>query len=144
MPDVALDVVERLRAICLGLPEAYEETAWTGVRWRVRTKTFAHVLVIDDGKPGPYARFVSTDGPVTVVTFRAPGEELEAFRQSPQPFFVARWGRDVVGLELHGDTDWDELGELLTDSFRVMAPQGLAARANLPTVQASTFDPTNG
>jgi hypothetical protein len=66
------------------------------------------------------------------VTFRAPGEELEAFRQAGAPWFVARWGRDVVGLELRDDTDWDELAELLTDSFCVLAPQKLVARVERP------------
>jgi hypothetical protein len=131
--DVALDVVDRLRAICLALPGAYEEIAWTGVRWRVRGRTFAHALVIDDGRPEAYARFVSDEGPVTVVTFRAPGEELEALRQAGPPVFVARWGRDVVGLELRDDTDWDELGELLTDSFCVLAPRKLVAQVARPT-----------
>ena len=132
MADVSLDVVERLRAICLALPETYEETAWTGVRWCVRNKTFGHVLTIDDGKPDAYARFIATEGPVTVLTFRAPGDEIEAFRQAGPPFFVARWGRDVVGLELRDDTDWDEVAELMTDSFCVMAPQKLVGRLELP------------
>lgn len=39
------DVVARLASIASALPDAYEEDAWTGVRWRVRNKTFAHVLV---------------------------------------------------------------------------------------------------
>ncbi|AXT86187.1 hypothetical protein C6I20_14035 [Aeromicrobium sp. A1-2] len=132
MADVSREIVERLRAICLALPEAHEQTAWTGVRWRVRTRTFAHVLLIDDGRPDAYARFVADHGPVTVVTFRAPGDELEAHRQAGPPYFVARWGRDVVGLELREDTDWDELAELLTDSFCVMAPRKLVDRVERP------------
>jgi hypothetical protein len=44
-------VLSRLRSVCLGLPEAHEETAWVGVRWRIRTNTFAHVLVINAGWP---------------------------------------------------------------------------------------------
>ena len=36
-------------SLCLALPEAYEEEAWVGTRWRIRTKTFAHVLMIDRG-----------------------------------------------------------------------------------------------
>ena len=131
MADVSLDVVERLRAICLALPETYEETAWTGVRWCVRKRTFAHVLTIDEGKPDAYARFVGA-GPVTVVTFRAPADELAAFVQAAPPYFVARWGTDVVGLQLRDDTDWDEVAELMTDSFCVMAPQKLIDRVTMP------------
>ena len=39
----------RLREICGALPDAREEKAWAGVRWRVRNKTFAHVLGIEFG-----------------------------------------------------------------------------------------------
>ncbi len=42
--DVAPAILDRLRARCLALPEAYEEQAWVGTRWRVRGRTFAHVL----------------------------------------------------------------------------------------------------
>ena len=133
MADVSLDVVERLRAICLALPETYEETAWAGLRWCVRKRTFAHALVIDDGRPEAYARFIADEAPVTVVTFQAPGDELEAIRQAGPPYFFAGWGRDVVGLELRDDTDWDGLTELLTDSFCVLAPQKLVARVRRPS-----------
>jgi hypothetical protein len=44
------------------------------------------------------------------------------------PYFYGGWGRDVVGLLLDDDTDWDEVEELLTDSYRVMAPKTLAAQ----------------
>ena len=42
-------VVAAVRAVCRALPETREEEAWVGTRWRVRTKTFAHVLTIDAG-----------------------------------------------------------------------------------------------
>jgi hypothetical protein len=43
------EVVARLAAIATTLPDAHEEDAWTGVRWRVRAKTFAHVMVAQEG-----------------------------------------------------------------------------------------------
>ena len=49
--DVAPEIVARLRSMCLALPEAYEEQAWVGTRWRIRKRTFAHVLTIDAGWP---------------------------------------------------------------------------------------------
>lgn len=42
-------LVEKLRTICLDLPEVVEEAAWTGTRWCVRKKNFAHVVLNDDG-----------------------------------------------------------------------------------------------
>ena len=43
------EVVARVGATALALPAAYEEDAWTGVRWRIRGRTFAHVLVAQEG-----------------------------------------------------------------------------------------------
>jgi hypothetical protein len=42
---VPLPVLARLRLVCLELPEAVEETAWEGIRWCVRGRNFAHVLM---------------------------------------------------------------------------------------------------
>jgi hypothetical protein len=130
--DVEADVLERVRAICLALPDAYEEQAWTGRRWLVRRKTFAHVLAVDDGKPQAHARAVGDAGPVTIVTFRSTGAELEALSHAGHPFFHAGWGRDVVGMVLDDATDWKEVAELLTESYCVLAPQTLAAQAPRP------------
>ena len=33
--EVPLAIVTELRSVCLGLPEAYEEPAWVGTRWRI-------------------------------------------------------------------------------------------------------------
>jgi hypothetical protein len=38
----------------------------------------------------------------------------------------------VVGVLLADDTDWDELGELLTDSYCLPAPAALASQASRP------------
>src|SRR2546423_15623334 len=84
----------------MSFPDAYEEAAWVGVRWRVRSRTFAHVLSIIDGKPQAHARAVGSDGPLTVITLRAPEDEVVAFREMGPPFFFGGWGRDVVGMRL--------------------------------------------
>lgn len=54
--DVPDSILAELRRICLGLPDAYEEAAWVGVRWCVAKHTFAHVLVIDSRWPPAYPR----------------------------------------------------------------------------------------
>jgi hypothetical protein len=121
------EVVERVRATCLALPEAYEEEAWVGTRWRVKGKTFAHVVPIAGGWPGAYARAAGTDGPVTVLMFRSSGSELDALRLGGPPFFAPVWRADEVGLVVGADVDWVEVAELLTDSYVVQAPKRLAA-----------------
>ena len=120
--DVPDDIVERLRKICGELPDAYEERAWVGERWRVRKKTFAHVLAVDDE---------SMDRSV-VLTFRSEGDELEVLRNAGPPFFVLGWSSSVLGMTLDDQTDWDEVRELVTDSFCLMAPKKLAALIDRP------------
>jgi hypothetical protein len=129
---VSRDVVAAIGAVCLALPEAYEEDAWVGTRWRVRDKTFAHVLPIDDGWPPAYSRAAATTGPAVVLMFRSTGAELAALRGGGPPFFAPPWRADEVGLVLTDDVDWDEIGELLTESYCAQAPAKLAARVARP------------
>lgn len=123
--DVAPEIVARLRSVCLGLPDAYEELAWVGTRWRIRGRTFAHVLTIAAGWPPAYARAAGSKGPITVVTFRSSGPELDALGNSGHPFFRPRWLPDIVGMVLDDGAEWDEVAELLVESYRVLAPRRL-------------------
>ena len=132
-PDVPPEILARLRSMCLALPEAYEEQAWVGTRWRIRKRTFAHVLTIDAGWPPAYARAAATDGPCTVLTFRSTAPEIAAFRDLGHPFFVPGWGRDDVGIVFGTGTDWREVAELLTESYCVHAPKRLVALIERPT-----------
>jgi hypothetical protein len=130
--DVAAEVLERLRAICGRLPEAYEETAWVGTRWRIRRRTFAHVLVVASGWPPAYARAARSDGPVTVLMFRSSGPELDQLRHTGAPFFAPPWRADEVGLVLGDDVDWEEVGQLVTESYCALAPRRLRAQVDRP------------
>ena len=121
--DVPEDVEIRLREVCLELPDAYEESAWAGTRWMVRKRTFAHVLGVE----------LDQTEPLVVLSFRSAGEELEVLRHAGHPFFVLGWGRDAMGMVLDGDTDWDEVRELVTESFCVLAPKKLVALVDRPT-----------
>jgi hypothetical protein len=129
--DVAPAVVSRLRAICLELPEAYEEQAWVGTRWMIRKRNFAHVLVVAGGWPPAYARAVGSEGPVTVLTFRS-SARLAAPRFSRPPFFKPVWWPDIAGVVIDGQTDWDEITERVTESYCLLAPKKLAALVDRP------------
>ncbi len=132
--DVPAEILDRLRPVCLGLPETYEEPAWVGIRWRVRKRTFAHVLTVEPDHHAVYARAAATDEPVCVLTFRSPGEEIAGLVTGGHPFFKASWGADVVGLVLgDGDgVDWAEVAEMLTESYCVLAPKKLASQVARP------------
>jgi len=131
--DVASEIVEQLRSVCLAFPEAYEESAWVGTRWRVRKKTFANVLTIDAGLPPGYARAAGTEGPVSVLTFESSGPELAALSEAGHPFFKPQWRPTVVGMVLAASVDWDEVAELLTESYCLLAPKKLVDLVERPT-----------
>jgi hypothetical protein len=122
------EVVARVASTALALPEAYEEDAWTGVRWRVRSKTFAHVLVAQEGYTSAYRDLTGVTVPTTVLTFRSSGDELLALVHAGPPFYRPPWSPTVVGMVLDDDTDWDEVDELVTESYRFCAPQKLRLR----------------
>ncbi len=125
MPDfVDVDpvVLGRLSERCLALPEAWDEPAWTGHRFLVRKKNFAHVFALSE-----------EDGTVkTIVAVRAPDEEREALLATGHPFFLLGWGRNAVGMVLEDHTDWDEVREIVTESYCVLAPKKLVALVERP------------
>jgi hypothetical protein len=123
--DLPPELLDPVRAACMALPEAYEEPAWIGARWMVRRRTFAHLVPVEPDRSPVFVRAVGTDEPVTVLTFRSAGPELEVLRAMGPPFFPVPWGPDVVGLVLDGTADWAEVGELVTESYRLRAPKGL-------------------
>jgi hypothetical protein len=107
-------MVRRIGRVLNVLPECREDVAWVGVHWRVRNATVAHVFGGEDQ--------------LFRVVFRAEPDEVMALQHLGAPYFRAGWGRNVVGMLLDDGTDWDELAELLTDSYCVQAPRELAAR----------------
>ena len=115
--EVPATIVRSVRAACRHLPEAYEEAAFVGVRWRIRTRTLVHVVTIE-----------REDGPVTMMTFHAAGEERDALFAMGHPFSPG-WGPGLVAMVLSEDgaTDWNEVKELLTDSYCLLAPKKLVA-----------------
>jgi hypothetical protein len=130
--DVPGSVLAELRAVCGSLPEADEEPAWVGIRWRIRTRTFAHVLVVASGWPPAYARAAGTDGPTTLLMFRSAGPELDVLRGVGAPFFAPVWRADEVGMVLGPDVDWGEVAELVTESYCILAPARLSRLVDRP------------
>jgi hypothetical protein len=117
-PLVPEQWVRRVDAVLGALPRCEQEPAWTGTRWRVGGSTVAHVFGGED------QRFR--------ITFRAEPDEVMAFRHLGDPYFDVGWSGNAVGMLLDDDTDWEELAELLTDSYCIQAPQHLAAQVDRP------------
>lgn len=120
------EVVARVRVACAHLPEIHEQKAWAGTRWMVRQRNFAQVLGVDrDGEH------------LVVLTFRSQGPELEVLQRTGHPFFRLGWGREVMGMILDDDTDWEEVAELVTESYCMLAPKKLVARVDRPDIEDS-------
>jgi hypothetical protein len=129
--EIPNEILGKLRALCLKLPEAYEESAWVGIRWIVGQKNFAHVLGIDSGWPPAYAKAAGTNGPAFVMTFQSRGRDSEPPEFGYYPFFRPVWFPNIVGMIIDDETDWSEVSELLKISFTVMAQKRLAALVSL-------------
>ena len=110
-------IVARVRAACAHLPEAYEEQPFGGFRWRIRGSTLAALTTRED-----------ENGLLTYVTFHA-AEELDHLVGSGHPFYPG-WGGGLVAMVLTDDdsTDWEDVRELLTESYCLLAPKKLIAR----------------
>ena len=122
-PDPA--VVRRLGAIALALPEVNEQDAWTGVRWRIRSRTVAHVMVAQPGYESAYRDITGDNRVTTVLTFHATGDDLLALTHQGHPFYKPSWSPTIVGLALTDEADWSEVAELIIDSYRHCAPRTL-------------------
>jgi len=120
-PLVPEEMVLRIGEILTALPECEEENAWVGTRWRVGSATVAHVFGGEDQ--------------LFRITFRGEPDEVIAFEHLGAPYFRASWGGNVIGLLLDDDTDWEELAELLTDSYSLHAPDRLASLVDRPAGQ---------
>jgi hypothetical protein len=112
--------ITRLRKLCLRLPEAHEVEAWGEPTFRVRNKMFAMHAAANNhhggGRPAAWMK-------------AGPGTQGLMVRASPDRFFVPPYvgPSGWVGVWLDGEVDWEELAELLRDSWRLVAPKRLVA-----------------
>jgi hypothetical protein len=107
-PDHPL--VERVRTICLGFPDAVESRSWGRPTFKVN-RIFAFV-----GS--------SMDRPHSVA-FKPDPEERRAYLQDERFFVPPYWGPfGWLAMDIEADSadnDWAELAELLETSYRQLA-----------------------
>ncbi len=115
--EVPEDIVERVRTLCLALPEVTVRVDGWALSFDIRRRSFC-LLVAREGPTGK---------PVPLLVLRANPDERGALLSIGRPFFASRAGRDRIGVLLTDDTDWEEIRELVTESYRVLAPKKLTA-----------------
>jgi predicted DNA-binding protein (MmcQ/YjbR family) len=116
-----MSLIERVRALCLALPEAFEVEAWEHPTFRVgsgRGRMF--LIAAEDGSQ---------------IRLKADPVEREALLVEGERFFVPAYvgSKGWVGIDLrHPDTDWEEVAELIATSYCLIAPKRLAERVTAP------------
>ncbi len=107
---------DRLRTICLSLPEAAERETWGAPTFRVRDKIFA-IHTRRDGRASLWCK-------------APPGSQVVLVGTDPDRFFVPPYvgHKGWIGMRLDNKPDWDEVAALIRRSYRLIAPKRLAAR----------------
>jgi hypothetical protein len=119
------DGLEELRAICLALQEAVEnaENEMARPTFRLRDKIFAWYM---DNHHG--------DGRVGVWCKAPPGVQQMLVAADPERFYVPPYvgPRGWIGVRLDVESvDWDEVSEIVVESYRMTAPKKLAKEASV-------------
>lgn len=111
---MAKQPLDRLRAICLALPEAVEEEVKRGPTFRVEDKIF--VL------------YRSGDGRKSLWCKVPEGSQAILVGAAPDSFFVPPYygSKGWVGMRLDAKPDWKEVEALVRRSYRLVAPKRLA------------------
>jgi hypothetical protein len=112
---------ERLREICLALPEVTERASHGAPTWFVRDKS-SFVTLWADGHHDNQFPHLWCAAP--------PGTQAELIAERPEVFFRPPYvgHRGWIGVRLDDHSDWAEIAELCQDAYRVIAPARLVAR----------------
>ncbi len=110
-------LLRRMREICAPLPEAKEAEAFGSPTFQVRAKNFAMLHGPERG--------------VSVWCKAAPGFQEALIERDPvryfRPPYVGPKGWVGAWLDEDIDPDWDEIEEIVVESYRLVAPKRLVA-----------------
>ena len=112
------DALDSLRTICLALPETTEKESWGDTpTFRVRDKIFAM-----------YSRD-HRDGCRSMWCKAPPGAQEALVGSDPERFFAPPYvgHNGWIGVRFDGAVDWEEVSELVAESYGMTAPKRLAA-----------------
>jgi len=122
--EVPEDIVERVSTLCLALPEVRVRVDESLITQRSRAYSF-------DVRRRSFCLLMAWEGPagkpVPLLVLRADPDERDALLSIGHPFFAPRAGRGRIGVRLTRDTDWEEIRELVIESYRMLAPKKLTA-----------------
>ena len=103
--------IDLISSLSLALPEAYEEPfgGHTAPSFRINKKLFA---------------MTSEDG-TRLELKAAPGVQQALIGSNPELFYVPKYIGHAgwVGVHIQSVTEWEEIAELIEDSYRLIAPK---------------------
>lgn len=123
MPDEQLD---RLRALCLALPEVSERLSHGEPAWFIRDRK-QFVTLADHHHDDRFAFWCAAP----------PGSQEALVGSDPQRYFRPPYvgHRGWLGVYLDVPVDWEEIAEIVVDAYRAVAPAKLiAALPQRPTL----------
>lgn len=112
-----LKPIDRLRKICLALPEATEQLAWGEPTFRAGGKMFV-MFANNHHNDGRIAAWCNATFAVQDLLVRA----------DPERYFVPPYQgtRGWIGVRLEdGRADWAEVAAIVEDAYRLVAPKRL-------------------
>lgn len=109
--------LDRLREICLALPEAEERETWELPTFRVRDKIYAMFVEDEDDRPAFWAK-------------APPGNQTHLVEADPERFFVPPYvgHKGWIGMHLDRRVAWREVAVVVERSYRMTAPKRLIER----------------
>lgn len=107
-----------VRDICFNFPEVSERLSHGTPAWFIRDKKTLAMFADDH----------HGDGRLGIWCPAFPGVQEELVEQEPDRFFRPPYvgPSGWLGICLDRDVDWDEVREILADSYRKVAPKTLA------------------
>lgn len=112
------DPLGRLRRLCLALPETTERLSHAEPTWFVRDKMV--FVMYDDHHHHDRLGFWCA---------APPGAQEALVASDPTRFYRPPYvgHRGWIGVYLDAPVDWDEIAELVEESYRLIAPKRLSA-----------------
>lgn len=109
-----LALIERLRAICVALPDVTEQVAWAEPTWRVGGKMFA---MCDTYHHGSAHLSVHLPAP--------PGAQAALIDADPARFFRPPYvgSKGWVAVVLDTEPDWEMVAALVRTAYELIAPR---------------------
>lgn len=117
LPAVPRKLFEPVRKACLALPEAELNDNGQFYAFKIRRRVFAYLLATEN----PAGELI------TILSVRADPAEREVLLSIGHPYFPGNAKSDGLVVLLDAKTDWTEVAELVTESYRAVAPKKLAA-----------------